>query len=58
VLVYNTESIYPMAVIGNIHYQSINDMAWDGNRKLVICSSDGFCSVATFEGEGENNMIG
>ncbi len=32
VLIYSTESIYPMAVIGNIHYACINDMAWNGNK--------------------------
>jgi hypothetical protein len=47
-----------MSVVGNIHYQSINDMAWEGNRKLVICSSDGYISIVTFEGTGEDNLIG
>jgi hypothetical protein len=58
VIIYSTESIYPISVIGNIHYATINDMAWDGNRKLVITSSDGYCSVVTFDGEGEANVIG
>ena len=60
-LIYSTESIYPIAVIGNIHYASINDMAWDTNKKLVICSTDGYCSIVNFESgtkEGESNIIG
>lgn len=57
VLIYSTESIYPIAVIGNVHYASINDMAWETNRKLVVASSDGYCSVISFE-EGESNIIG
>ena len=42
-----------MAIIGNIHYVSINDMAWEGNRKLIVCSSDGYCSIITFDNDGE-----
>jgi len=30
VVVYATNSIVPLAVIGNIHYAPINDMAWHG----------------------------
>ena len=32
-------------------------MTWDGNKKLLICSSDGYCTVVSFE-EGPNNVIG
>ena len=54
VIVYTTESIYPLAVVGNIHYANINDLAWEGNKRLAIASSDGFCSFLTFEnGLGE-----
>jgi chromatin assembly factor 1 subunit B len=28
VLIYSTECVYPLAVVGNIHYASINDMTW------------------------------
>lgn len=48
-----------MAVIGNIHYAPINDMTWHGNKKLVACSSDGYCSIMTFnETSDESNLIG
>jgi hypothetical protein len=34
-------------------------MAWNKNKQLVICSSDGYCSVASFDGgDTEANMIG
>lgn len=33
-------------------------MAWDGNRKLVISSSDGYCSVVSFEDKENGNIIG
>ena len=42
-----------MAVIGNIHYATINDMAWTGNHKLVVGSSDGYCTIITFDNDGE-----
>jgi hypothetical protein len=47
-----------LAVVGNIHLASINDMVWDGNKKLIVGSSDGFCSIISFDGEGEANLIG
>lgn len=56
-IIYSTESITPIAVVGNVHYASINDLAWEVNRKLVVCSSDGFCSVVSFE-DGPDNIIG
>jgi hypothetical protein len=44
VLVYTTQSTIPIAVIKNLHYDSINDMAWMKNKVLSIASSDGYCS--------------
>jgi len=44
VILYSTQSIYPIAVIKNLHYDSINDLAWMNHRTLVIASSDGYCS--------------
>ena len=32
VIIYTTESIYPIAVIGNIHFATINDMSWKSNE--------------------------
>ena len=48
-----------MAVVGNIHYAPINDMTWETNRKLIIASSDGFCSIVTFDNsDNSENIIG
>jgi hypothetical protein len=40
-----------LAVVGNIHYATINDLTWIGNGTsnggevlLGACSSDGYCS--------------
>jgi len=41
VLVYSTESIYPVAVIGNLHYAYITDMAWINANQLIVSSFDG-----------------
>lgn len=58
VIIYSTDCIYPQVVIGNIHYQFINDFAWDYQSKKLLCaSSDGYISVVTFansESEDEN----
>lgn len=53
VIIYSSESVYPLAVIGNIHYASINDMTWiitsETNQKLLVASSDGYCSFISFD---------
>ncbi|KAK9828964.1 hypothetical protein WJX72_003084 [[Myrmecia] bisecta] len=53
VIVYDTQSSVPLAVIGALHYDAITDVAWapDG-RMLAVSSRDGYCSIVTFE-EGE-----
>ena len=51
VMIYSTQSILPIAVIGNIHYDTINDMAWMGNKMLAVASSDGFCSFIKIDSE-------
>lgn len=52
-IIYSTDSIYPIAVIGNIHYASINDLSWMINPAtnemcLIVASSDGYCSIISF----------
>lgn len=49
VLVYTTQSMYPLAVIKNIHYDSINDLAWVGSKMIAVASSDGFCSFVQID---------
>ena len=54
IIVYTTQSIMPIAVVKNLHYDSINDLTWVGHKILVVASSDGFCSFLKIE----NNVIG
>lgn len=50
VLVYDTQHPYPLCVVGGIHYASLTDLAWstDG-RLLAVSSSDGYCTIISFE---------
>lgn len=50
VLIYDTQQTMPLALLKNIHYHQISDLSWsrDG-RALIVSSTDGFCTVATFE---------
>ena len=45
--------MYPVAVLGNLHFASINDLTWivtsDSHIKLIAASSDGFCSFFSFD---------
>lgn len=45
VLIYSTESIFPLAVIGNLHYAYITDMAWLTSHQIIVSSYDGYCST-------------
>jgi len=49
VLVYHTQSLQPVFIVGNIHFACLTDLAWCGNKCLGISSSDGFCSFVFFE---------
>ncbi|CCE64552.1 hypothetical protein TPHA_0I00460 [Tetrapisispora phaffii CBS 4417] len=55
VLIYDTESSKPIAVIGNLHYTPLTDLAWseDGNL-LMVSSTDGFVSYVSTK----NNILG
>lgn len=44
VLIYTTQSIHPLMVIKNLHYDSINDLSWMNHKMLMVASSDGYCS--------------
>jgi chromatin assembly factor 1 subunit B len=50
VIVYDTASPLPLAVLGQLHYDSITDLAWarDG-RYLAVASRDCYCSIAAFD---------
>ena len=49
VFIYGTDSIQPRYAITNIHYQSITDLAWNGDKMLAVSSSDGYISFVIFE---------
>ena len=51
ILLYQTQSIMPMAILKSIHYDSINDMSWMGTSLLMTASSDGFCSFLQLEND-------
>ncbi|XP_077977620.1 chromatin assembly factor 1 subunit B-like [Glandiceps talaboti] len=49
-LFYDTQQSFPFAYVSNIHYHQLSDMSWspDG-RVLIVSSTDGYCSIVTFE---------
>ncbi|XP_011293036.1 chromatin assembly factor 1 subunit B [Musca domestica] len=50
---YDTQQKQPFALISNIHYTRLTDIAWSNDGRVVVVSStDGFCSLITFD-EGE-----
>ena len=49
VFIYGTDSIRPRYVLTNIHYQTITDLAWNGDKMLAISFSDGYISFVSFE---------
>lgn len=49
VLIYDTQQISPIAIISNIHYTRLTDIAWSSNgHVLVVSSTDGYCSIIHF----------
>ncbi|XP_052859847.1 chromatin assembly factor 1 subunit B [Anopheles cruzii] len=53
VYLYDTQQTAPFALISNIHYTRLTDMAWSSDGKLLVVSStDGFCSLIYFS-DGE-----
>jgi len=50
VMVYDTQHPYPLCTIGGIHYAALTDLAWSADgRQLAISSSDGYCTLVSFE---------
>ena len=43
-VIYSTESILPLVIFKNLHFDSINDITWLNSSLIAICSSDGFVS--------------
>lgn len=53
VLVYDTQHRNPIAIAEGLHYAQLTDLSWSSNgRVLVVSSSDGYCSILSFD-EGE-----
>lgn len=52
VLLYDTQQAVPFAIVSNIHYTRLTDLAWSSDGTvLIVSSTDGFCSLLTFEPE-------
>jgi len=50
VLIYDTQQTIPVGLLRNIHYHQISDLSWSSDgRVLIVSSTDGFCTIATFE---------
>jgi len=53
VMLYDTQQVAPFGRVSNIHYTGLTDLSWSSDgRVLVVSSSDGFCSIITFD-DGE-----
>lgn len=51
ILVCDTETFTPFAVISDAHYARISDLTWSpDNNTLLASSTDGYCSFIFFEG--------
>ncbi|KAL2714347.1 chromatin assembly factor 1 subunit B [Vespula squamosa] len=48
ILIYDTQQISPIAVISNIHYTRLTDIASSNGHILVVSSTDGYCSIIHF----------
>lgn len=52
VLVYDTQQKTPIAIVANVHYTRLTDLTWSNNGRILVASStDGFCSIITFNNE-------
>jgi len=57
ILIYDTQQTAPLALVSHLHYATYTDMAWSGDGcNLIVASSDGFCSLISFE-EGELGTV-
>lgn len=57
VLMYDSQQTMPFAFLSNIHYHQLSDISWSSDGHiLVVSSTDGYCSVVTFD-EGELGVL-
>ena len=52
IVIYDTQSAYPILVVEDLHNFSITDLSWSHDGKTLMCSSkDSCCSVIQFDNE-------
>ncbi|KAF9134298.1 hypothetical protein BGW39_007466 [Mortierella sp. 14UC] len=57
ILIYDTQQSAALALVSHLHYATFTDMAWSSDGcNLILTSSDGFCSIISFE-EGELGTV-
>ncbi|XP_043644137.1 chromatin assembly factor 1 subunit B [Drosophila teissieri] len=50
VFFYDTQQPVPIAIVSNIHYSRLTDLTWSSDGTvLIVSSTDGYCSLITFE---------
>ncbi|KAG7663729.1 CAC2 [[Candida] subhashii] len=50
IVLYSTEEFKPLGFVSNLHYSTITDLKWDiDGSRIIVSSTDGFCSVVSFE---------
>lgn len=50
VLLYDTEDVQPLGIVGNLHYTPLTDLSWSQDGSLLMVSStDGFCSYVCLD---------
>ncbi|KAJ3308002.1 hypothetical protein HDU76_004190 [Blyttiomyces sp. JEL0837] len=49
VVIYDSSQVVPFAVLSNLHYGSLTDIAWSSDGlTLLMSATDGFCSIVSF----------
>ncbi|KAG0284092.1 hypothetical protein BGZ96_011539 [Linnemannia gamsii] len=57
ILIYDTQQSAALALVSHLHYATFTDMAWSSDGcNLILTSSDGFCSIISFE-DGELGKV-
>lgn len=50
IILYDTQQSTPIAYYQKIHYTRLTDLSWSSDGRILIASStDGFCTIVTFE---------
>ncbi|XP_017133124.1 chromatin assembly factor 1 subunit B [Drosophila elegans] len=50
VFIYDTQQAVPFAIVSKIHYSRLSDLTWSSDGTvLIVSSTDGFCSLISFE---------